>query len=294
MIQLEHISKKFKKKTVLNDISYTFESGKIYGIYGINGSGKTMLLRIISGLVFPTSGSIIINGKTLHKEISFPDHMGLIIENMELQPQLTAFENLEELNKINHYATTSDIQDALRKINLQSNEKVKKFSLGMKQKLNIAQAIFENPRLLLLDEPTNALDSDAIEHLKAILEDLKKKNIKMAVASSTRYERVLSNLKSIKVDHYFDAIIGGDQIQHGKPAPDIFLKAVELLGVSKEDALVLEDSKNGILAAHAGNIPVICIPDLIHHSKDILDLTVGCYDSLDQLIDVIVKKDDKA
>ena len=112
----------------------------------------------------------------------------------------------------------------------------------------------------------------------------------MAVASSTRYERVLSNLKSIKVDHYFNAIIGGDQIQHGKPAPDIFLKAVELLGVSKEDALVLEDSKNGILAAHAGNIPVICIPDLIHHSKDILDLTVGCYDSLDQLIDVIVKK----
>ena len=99
-----------------------------------------------------------------------------------------------------------------------------------------------------------------------LLEDLKKKNIKMAVASSTRYERVLSN----------------------------FLKAVELLGVSKEDALVLEDSKNGILAAHAGNIPVICIPDLIHHSKDILDLTVGCYDSLDQLIDVIVKKDDKA
>ena len=180
---LEHISKKFKKKTILNDISYTFETGKIYGIYGINGSGKTMLLRIISGLVFPTSGSIIINGKTLHKEISFPDHMGLIIENMELQPQLTAFENLEELNKINHYATTSDIQDALRKINLQSNEKVKKFSLGMKQKLNIAQAIFENPRLLLLDEPTNALDSDAIEHLKAILEDLKKKNCCIIIAT---------------------------------------------------------------------------------------------------------------
>jgi ABC-2 type transport system ATP-binding protein len=128
-------------------------------------------------------GSIIINGKTLHKEISFPDHMGLIIENMELQPQLTAFENLEELNKINHYATTSDIQDALRKINLQSNEKVKKFSLGMKQKLNIAQAIFENPRLLLLDEPTNALDSDAIEHLKAILEDLKKKNSCIIIAT---------------------------------------------------------------------------------------------------------------
>ena len=177
MIQLEHISKKFKKKTVLNDISYTFETGKIYGIYGINGSGKTMLLRIISGLVFPTSGSIIINGKTLHKEISFPDRMGLIIENMELQPQLTAFENLEELNKINHYATTSDIQD------LESNEKVKKFSLGMKQKLNIAQAIFENPQLLLLDEPTNALDTDTIGCLKAILEDLKKKKSCIIIAT---------------------------------------------------------------------------------------------------------------
>ena len=104
----------------------------------------------------------------------------------------------------------------------------------------------------------------------------------------------VSSTKSIKVDQFFDAIIGGDQIKHGKPAPDIFLKAVELLEVNKEDALVLEDSRNGILAAHAGKIPVICIPDLIHHSKDILDLTVGCYDSLDQLIDVIVKKDDKA
>lgn len=142
-----------------------------------------MLLRIISGLVFPTSGSIIINGKTLHKEISFPDHMGLIIENMELQPQLTAFENLEELNKINHYATTSDIQDALRKINLESNEKVKKFSLGMKQKLNIAQAIFETPQLLLLDEPTNALDTDTIGCLKAILEDLKKKKSCIIIAT---------------------------------------------------------------------------------------------------------------
>ena len=178
MIQLEHISKKFKKKTVLNDISYTFEAGKIYGIYGINGSGKTMLLRIISGLVFPTSGSIIINGKTLHKEISFPDHMGLIIENMELQPQLTAFENLEELNKINHYATTSDIQDALRKINLQSNEKVKKFSLGMKQKLNIAQAIFEKQNIILLDEPTSNVDSinEGII-LKALKEQKNKKSI---------------------------------------------------------------------------------------------------------------------
>ena len=183
VLSCEDVSLGYEGKPVVEHLNFCIEQGDYLCILGENGSGKTMLLRIISGLVFPTSGSIIINGKTLHKEISFPDHMGLIIENMELQPQLTAFENLEELNKINHYATTSDIQDALRKINLQSNEKVKKFSLGMKQKLNIAQAIFENPRLLLLDEPTNALDSDAIGRLKAILEDLKKKYCCIIIAT---------------------------------------------------------------------------------------------------------------
>ena len=173
---------------------------------------------------------------------------------------------------------------------------------GISARLTFSNSLLREEHLLdkkcnalcRLFEETGDIQNGVIIHSDLLLEYLKKNHIKMAVASSTRYERVLSNLKSIKVDQFFDAIIGGDQIKHGKPAPDIFLKAVELLEVNKEDALVLEDSRNGILAAHAGKIPVICIPDLIHHSKDILDLTVGCYDSLDQLIDVIVKKDDKA
>ena len=173
---------------------------------------------------------------------------------------------------------------------------------GISARLTFSNSLLREEHLLdkkcnalcRLFEETGDIQNGVIIHSDLLLEYLKKNHIKMAVASSTRYKRVLSNLKSIKVNHYFDAIIGGDQIQHGKPAPDIFLKAVELLKVNKEDALVLEDSRNGILAAHAGKIPVICIPDLIHHSKDILNLTEGCYDSLDQLIDVIVKKDDKA
>ena len=120
-----------------------------------------------------------------------------------------------------------------------------------------------------------------------LLEDLKKKNIKMAVASSTRYERVLSNLKSIKVDHYFDAIIGGDQIQHGKPAPDIFLKAVELLGVSKEDALVLEDSKNGIRAAYNANMRRVWIPDQVpFNEEDMKYVDLQCK-NLKEVIDIL-------
>ena len=122
-----------------------------------------------------------------------------------------------------------------------------------------------------------------------LLEYLKKNHIKMAVASSTRYERVLSNLKSIKVDQFFDAIIGGDQIKHGKPAPDIFLKAVELLEVNKEDALVLEDSRNGILAAHAGKIPVICIPDLKNPDSLHQHRCICLLNSLNEVIDYIEK-----
>lgn len=116
---------------------------------------------------------------------------------------------------------------------------------------------------------------------------LKDKGIKMAVASSTRYERVVSNLKEVEVYDYFDVIVGGDQVENGKPAPDIFLKAASMLGVNNDEAVVLEDSKNGILAAYSGKIPVICIPDLIYHSEDIMALTVGVYNSLDELIGVI-------
>ncbi|MGN1183491.1 MAG: HAD family hydrolase [Faecalibacillus sp.] len=120
--------------------------------------------------------------------------------------------------------------------------------------------------------------------LYELLAYLKSQGILMAVASSTKSDRVLENLKEIHVENDFDCIIGGDKIIHGKPAPDIFLKALELLGVKKEEAVVLEDSKNGILASYAAGIPVICIPDLVKHSQDIIDKTYLVLDDLNQVI----------
>lgn len=125
--------------------------------------------------------------------------------------------------------------------------------------------------------------------LYELLNYLKEQGIKMAVASSTMSSRVLENLKEIHVEQYFDCIIGGDMITHGKPAPDIFLKALDLLKVSHDEAVVLEDSKNGILASYYAAIPVICIPDLVKHTSDTLDKTYLVLDSLDQVINYVEK-----
>ena len=127
--------------------------------------------------------------------------------------------------------------------------------------------------------------------LVPLLDYLKKEKIKTAVASSTRKARIIENLKEIKVLEYFVYIVGGDQIVHGKPAPDIFLDACHALKVKPQEALVLEDSKNGILAAVNGNIDVICIPDLVQHPQEILDLTYCTLDSLDQVINEVTSDD---
>ena len=125
--------------------------------------------------------------------------------------------------------------------------------------------------------------------LYQLLDYLKNNEIKMAVASSTISELVIKNLKEIHADHYFDCIIGGDQIVNGKPDPEIFLKALKLLGVKNDEAVVLEDSKNGILASYNANIPVICIPDIVKHTNDILEKTYMVIDRLDHVIDYIGK-----
>lgn len=171
MIDLIQVSKIIKKNQVLKDITYTFEKGKIYGLYGPNGSGKTMILRMISGLIFPTQGEVIIEGKKLHHDISFPPSIGVIIENMELLPNLTAYENLKCLASIKKIASDEDINNALQRVGLQTEKVVKKYSLGMKQRLNVAQAIFEKPDIILLDEPTNALDDEGVQMIYKVLEE---------------------------------------------------------------------------------------------------------------------------
>lgn len=185
MIQLQNVTKRIKENTVLDNVSYTFKSGFVYGLYGQNGSGKTMLLRAISGLINLDSGSIFIDGEKLHDKIEFSPETGIVIENMELLPECSAKRNLQMLAKIKNIADEKDIIFSLERVGLDpdSEKKVKKFSLGMKQRLNIAQAIFENQKIILLDEPTNALDEEAVQLIYKIIREEKSRGATIIVAT---------------------------------------------------------------------------------------------------------------
>lgn len=194
MIELQNINKQLKGNHVLKNISYTFNDGMVYGLYGYNGSGKTMLLRAISGLICMDSGSVLINGEELGKAISFPPDTGIVIESMELLPEHSAKKNLELLSKIKKIASEEDIRHSLERVGLNpdSDQKVKKFSLGMKQRLNIAQAIFEKQNIILLDEPTNALDEDGVQLIYDIIKEEKERGATIIIA--THHKEDLENL----------------------------------------------------------------------------------------------------
>ena len=183
MVEIKNYCKSIKSRPILNNVSYNFEYGKIYGIYGHNGSGKTMLLRAIAGLLVPDSGSVVIDGKVLHKDMSFPPSIGIVIENMNLLPQYNAYDNLKILGKIKKTATDEDIKTALERVGLKSDLKVKKFSLGMKQRLNIAQAVFEKQKIILLDEPTNALDNDGVQLIYKLLKEEKERGALVVITT---------------------------------------------------------------------------------------------------------------
>lgn len=187
-IIIENLSKTIKNNKILDNVNLTFESGHVYGLVGRNGSGKTMLLRAICGLIFPDSGKVIIDGKQLHKDISFPESCGIIIENTDLLPNFSAFDNLKMLSEIKNTANDNMIKSAIKSVGLDpdSKKKVKTFSLGMKQRLSIAQALFEDPDILLLDEPTNALDEDGVNDVRRILLEQKKKNKLIIIASHNK------------------------------------------------------------------------------------------------------------
>lgn len=194
-IQVKNLSKEIKGKYILNNINLSFERGKIYGLYGRNGSGKTMLLRALAGLLIPTEGEIDMDGKILHKDMDFPENVGIIIENTSLLPQFDGFTNLKQLGKIRNVATDEDIDNALDTVGLKGeNKKVKAYSLGMRQRLSIAQAIFEKPELLLLDEPTNALDENYINKVREILLKEKDRGAIVIIASHNKDDlRILAD-----------------------------------------------------------------------------------------------------
>lgn len=172
-IYINNASKMIKGNTILNDVNIALHSGYIYGLRGPNGSGKTMLMRLIAGLIRPTKGSVNINGNQLGREMDFPPSMGILIENPAFISYYTGIKNLELLASIRSKISLSDIRSALIRVGLDPDDKrtLRKYSLGMKQRLGIAAAIMEKPDLIILDEPTNALDEGAIFQIVQLLHE---------------------------------------------------------------------------------------------------------------------------
>lgn len=170
-IKIENLVKTIKENKVIDNITLTLTSPKIVGFKGINGSGKTMLMRLICGLIKPTEGKITINGKVLHKDISFPESIGVLIENPAFLDGYSGFENLKMLASIKNIVKDYQIKDIIRAVGLNPDDKkhYKKYSLGMKQRLGIACALMESSDIIVLDEPTNALDSDGITMVKELI-----------------------------------------------------------------------------------------------------------------------------
>ncbi|WP_034439505.1 ABC transporter ATP-binding protein [Clostridium ihumii] len=172
-IEVKSLTKVIAKNTILNNINLKMEQGKIYGLKGKNGSGKTMLMRAICGLILPTEGEIVINGEVLGKDISFPRSIGALIENPGFIGNYSGYKNLKILADIQGKIDEEHIRKTISLVGLDPDDKkkFKKYSLGMKQKLGIAAAIMENPDIIILDEPINALDEKSVKVVREILHE---------------------------------------------------------------------------------------------------------------------------
>ena len=185
VIRVEGVYKRFGTDTVLNNVSRSFERGRIHGIVGNNGSGKTVLMKCICGFLIPTEGEVIVNGKRVGKDVDFPPGLGLIIETPGFLPNMTGVKNLEILASLNKKIGLEEIAAAIRRVGLDPLMKkpVGKYSLGMRQRLGIAQAIMEDPALLILDEPLNGLDKHGVREMRQLIKGLKEQGKTILLAS---------------------------------------------------------------------------------------------------------------
>ena len=185
VIRVEGVYKRFGTDTVLKDVSRSFERGRIHGIVGNNGSGKTVLMKCICGFLIPDGGSITVNGERVGVDVAFPRDMGLIIETPGFLPNMTGVKNLEILASLNKKIGLEEIAASIRRVGLDPLMKkpVGKYSLGMRQRLGIAQAIMEDPALLILDEPLNGLDKHGVREMRQLIKGLKEQGKTILLAS---------------------------------------------------------------------------------------------------------------
>lgn len=185
MIEIKNVNLTLQKNEILKSVSVNFERGKIHGLIGRNGSGKTMLMKCICGFVKPTSGEIIVDGKRIGNDCDFPESTGIIIETPGFIPYYSGYKNLKLLADLRGRITKDDIKNTMRQVGLDPDLKrhVRKYSLGMRQRLGLAQAIMENPDLLILDEPMNGLDKDGVADMRKYLLDLKAQGKTILIAS---------------------------------------------------------------------------------------------------------------
>lgn len=184
-IRLENVSKDFGKDRVLKSVTRDFERGKIHGVVGNNGSGKTVMFKCICGFLQPTEGKIWVDDKRIGVDVDFPQDIGIIIETPGFLPQYTGVKNLEILASLKKKISVEQIADTIRRVGLDPTMKkpVGKYSLGMRQRLGIAQAIMESPSLMILDEPMNGLDKHAVKDMRELFKSLKNDGRTILIAS---------------------------------------------------------------------------------------------------------------
>ncbi len=202
-IIINNFTKKLSNNLVLDNVNLELNSGKIYGLVGKNGSGKTMIMRAICGLILPTSGYVDIDGKVIGKDISFPQSVGALIENPGFISSYSGFRNLKVLAQIQNKISDSDIIETLKVVGLDPKDKksFRKYSLGMKQKLGIAAAIMENPELLILDEPFNGLDEESVDRVRNLIIERKNENniVILSCHDSEEIEKICDEIVEISL-----------------------------------------------------------------------------------------------
>ena len=192
----EHVCKTIRNAPILQDVNLTLEGGTVYGFVGRNGSGKTMLFRALSGLMKLTQGTVSLDGQVLHRDFSVLPSLGIVLEHVGMYPNLTGVENLRYLAGLTRRAGEADIRTAIERVGLDPDDKrtYRKYSLGMKQRLAIAQAIVEKPDVLMLDEPTNGLDDDGVRKIRDLILEEKARGAIVLLASHNQEDiRILSD-----------------------------------------------------------------------------------------------------